>query len=123
MTVRNIFSRVEKLEARQRTADEMLLIWRKPDVDTDATVLAANKAGLFGSGDLVLCAEWFSAEALPAPRWIRRIKSDLNESELGGLYRAAEALAGPDAANDDEAPSYCDVPDEKLWHMMLGVRT
>jgi hypothetical protein len=56
MTVRNIFSRVEKLEARQRTADEMLLIWRKPDVDTDATVLAANKAGLFGSGDLVLCA-------------------------------------------------------------------
>jgi hypothetical protein len=71
---------------------------------------------------LVLCAEWFSAEALPAPRWIRRIKSDLNESELGGLYRAAEALAGPDAAND-EAPSYCDVPDEKLWHMILGVRT
>jgi hypothetical protein len=123
MTVRNIFSRVEKLEARQRTADEMLLIWRKPDVDTDATVLVANKAGLFGSGDLVLCAEWFSAKTLPAPRWIRRIKSDLDESELAALYRTAERLAGPDVANDDAARSYSHVPDEKLWYTILGVRT
>jgi hypothetical protein len=30
MTSRNIVARIEKLEARQRTDDEMLLIWRMP---------------------------------------------------------------------------------------------
>ncbi|WP_157043492.1 hypothetical protein [Nitrobacter hamburgensis] len=47
MTARSITTRIEKLEARRRNDDEMLMLWRKPGSDIGAAVLSANKAGLF----------------------------------------------------------------------------
>ena len=45
MTSRNIVTRIEKLEARRRSDDKMLLLWRMPDENTDVAVLAAKRAG------------------------------------------------------------------------------
>lgn len=65
MTVRNIFSRVEKLEARRRRPDDLLLIWRLPGAPVSEAVADAR----FASGDRVICAEWFGDSSAPAPRW------------------------------------------------------
>ena len=62
----SLFTRIEKLESRRGTDGQVLLIWLRPNEDVDAAVLAANKAGLFGSGDLVMCVEWL---AQAAQRW------------------------------------------------------
>jgi hypothetical protein len=48
---RGLITRIQKLEARRHNNDEMLLVWRKLGSDNDSAVLAAKKAGLFGSGD------------------------------------------------------------------------
>ena len=44
MTVRNIFSRVEKLEARRRRPDDLLLIWRLPGAPVSEAVADARFA-------------------------------------------------------------------------------
>src|SRR3954452_17587191 len=78
------------LKARSPSActdDEMLLVWRKPDEAADAAVLAANKHGLFGSSDLVLCASWYAASKPPAARWHRRFPADLSDIELDYCHR------------------------------------
>jgi hypothetical protein len=51
-------TRIEKLETRRRMDDAMLLIWRKPGHESEATALMAKAAGLFVPGDRVICAEW-----------------------------------------------------------------
>jgi hypothetical protein len=84
MTARSITNRIEKLEARRRTDDEMLMLWRKPGADIEDAVLSANKVGSFGSGDLVLCGEWYG-EGDPPPRWVQRIKRDLTAPEMESL--------------------------------------
>lgn len=126
MTSRNIVTRIEKLEARQRTDDEMLLVWRKPDEAADDAVLAANKAGLFGSSDLVLCAAWYGAGKPPAARWHRRFPADLSDIELDYCHRTLRKMVGdgepkPRAHGPDY--SLIHVPTNRLWHMALGVET
>jgi hypothetical protein len=39
----SLFTRIEKLESRRRTDDQVLLIWLTPGEDVDAAVLAANR--------------------------------------------------------------------------------
>jgi hypothetical protein len=68
----SLFTRVEKLESRRCNDDQVLLLWIKPGEDVDAAVLAANKAGQFASGDLVMCAEWLGEEPTPKPQWLKR---------------------------------------------------
>ena len=80
MTVRNIEARIVKLETSRRSGDEMLLLWREPDQGVATVVLTAKRAGLFGPGNRVLCAEWFGDEK-PKPRWIRRIKADVTKRD------------------------------------------
>jgi hypothetical protein len=126
MTARNIVTRIERLEARRRGDDEMLLIWRKPGQDTDATVAEFKKAGLFGSGDLVLCAEWYGEGEPSAPRWSRRFPSDLCDVEREYFYRMLRKLVGDnDAIPRMRSPDYSliHVPTNKLLHMALGVET
>lgn len=126
MTSRNIVARIEKLEARQRTDDEMLLVWRMPDEAADDAVLAANKVGLFGSSDLVLCAAWYGAGNPPAARWHRRFPADLSDIELDYCHRTLREMVGdgepkPRAHGPDY--SLIHVPTNRLWHMALGVET
>jgi hypothetical protein len=90
------FTRIEKLESRRRDNDEMLMLWRKPDQDINAAVLPDKSAGLFVPGDLVVCAEWYGDDALPAPRWIRRFKTDLTEIENDYCDRTIEKLISMD---------------------------
>ena len=125
MTSRNIVTRIEKLEARRRSDDKMLLIWRKPGQDTDAAVAEFKKAGLFGSGDLVLCAEWYGVGELPTSRWIRRVQYDLTEKEQDSLYRNIEKIAGRGAKETPAGPNYdlIHLSTDQLLHMCLGVET
>jgi hypothetical protein len=126
MTSRNIVARIEKLEARQRTDDEMLLLWRMPDDNTGLAVLAANRAGLFGSGDLVLCADWYGEGKQPAARWCRRFPADLSDVELDSCHRTLSKMVGDnDAMPHTRGPDYSliHVPTNQLWHMALGVKT
>jgi hypothetical protein len=126
MTSRNIVARIEKLEARQRTDDEMLLVWRMPDDSTDDVVLAANKAGLFGSGDLVLCVEWYGHGRPPAARWYRHFPADVSDIELDYCHRTLNRMVGDnDAMLRTRGPDYflIHVPTNQLWHMALGIKT
>jgi hypothetical protein len=126
MTARNIVTRIERLEARRRSDDEMLLIWRKPGQDTDAAVAEFKKAGLFGSGDLVLCAEWYGVGELPTARWIRRPEYDLTKKQQDSLDRNIEKIAGRDGVKETPAgPDYdlIHLSDDQLLHICLGVKT
>jgi hypothetical protein len=60
------------LESRHRNDGQVLLLWIKPGDDVAAAASAANKAGLFASGDMVICVEWLGDEPMPKPRWLNR---------------------------------------------------
>jgi hypothetical protein len=121
----NIAARIEKLEARRRTGDEMLMLWRKPGTGIDAAMLSANKAGLFVSGDLVLCGEWYGDDDMPSARWVRRIVSDLTPPERESLYQTLKKQISSPARNGSstDVPHLCDLPDEALWERAIGVET
>lgn len=68
----SLFTRVQKLESRQKTDDKVLLFWMRPGEDVPAAVQAATKAGLFATGDLVICLEWLGTDPMPKPRWLSR---------------------------------------------------
>jgi hypothetical protein len=127
MTARSITTRIEKLEARRRNDDEMLMLWRKPGSGIDAAVLSANKAGLFGSGDLVLCGEWYGEGDPPPPRWVQRIKRDLTAPEIESLYQTLKnRIAGrsdDSIAEGMPAPYLSHLSDEVLWKRAIGVET
>ena len=53
MTMRNVESRLIKLEVRRHRPNEILLIWRRPDADVEA----ATNGARFAPGDCVICLE------------------------------------------------------------------
>ncbi len=122
MTARSITTRIEKLEARRRNDDEMLMLWRKPGTEIDAAVLSANKAGLFGSGDSVLCGEWYGEGDPPTARWVQRIKSDLTAPEMESLYQTLKNRV-VERPGDMPAPYLGHLSDEALWQRAIGVQT
>jgi hypothetical protein len=66
--MRGIEGRIIKLEtARRRSADEMLLLWRRPTERAADTFEAAGE--MFADGDKVLIASWYGDEPPPPPRW------------------------------------------------------
>jgi hypothetical protein len=127
----SLFTRVEKLEKRRGSDDQVLLLWLKPGEDIEAAVLAANKAGLFASGDLVMCAEWLGDEPMPKPRWLKR------EGAYYGLFSAQEDLCigamlekivadEPPKVPTVGSPSPQDLGEMSavdLMHCALGVKT
>jgi hypothetical protein len=132
----SLFTRVEKLESRRRTDDQVLLIWLRPDEAVDAAVLAANKAGLFGTGDLVMCAEWLGDDPMPKPRWLKRDGARFSEQEDRCITamlekRIAEvdvlvAAGDPAAVADLARPMPRDLREMTsvdLMHCALGVKT
>jgi hypothetical protein len=86
----SLFTRIEKLESRRGTDGQVLLIWLTPGEDVDAAVLAANKTGLFGSGDLVMCVEWLGDDPMPKPRWLKRAGERFSEQEDRCIYAMLE---------------------------------
>ena len=124
MTSRNIAARIVKLEGTRRRPDEILLVWRKPESDVAAAVANAK----FVAGDKVICAEWFGEEPLPAPKWYRRMQSEMDRAEyeyvIRSLERSVEALQ-----RDNRFAPVPSVPDHLLveWsdndllHAVLGV--
>jgi hypothetical protein len=126
MTARNVKARIVKLEISRRTGDDLLLLWRGPDQGVDTVVLTAKTAGLFGPGDRVLCAEWFSDGEKPAARWVRDIHSDVTESEMDSLLRTGRKLAAVDGKNDGNGSDdnrSLHFSNEQLWYVILGVET
>jgi hypothetical protein len=67
----NLIKRIEKLEVLYRRDGEVLLLWIQPGEDVPAAASAANKAGLFDSGDMVMCAEC-GEDPIPKPKWLKR---------------------------------------------------
>ena len=130
----SLFTRVEKLESRHRTDDHVLLLWIAPGQSVENAVLAANNAGLFGTGDLIMCAEWLGEEPMPKPRWIRRRGEQLSlqESEYCDAM-IAKRIAAAEAAEERGTPSpalcrpmprdLAEVSTVDLIHCALGVET
>ena len=115
-------TRIEKLETRRRM-DDMLLIWRNPGQESEATVLMAKAAGLFGPGDLVVCAEWYG-DALPAPRWIRCFKTDLTEIENEYCDRTIDKLISKDQPKSTGRDhDYDHISTDQLTYICLAVET
>ena len=131
-----MFTRIEKLESRRCTDGQVLLLWIEPGMDVENAVLAANKAGLFGSGDLVICVEWLGDDPMPKPRWLKRAGEQFSEHEDHCISAMLEKrIATVDALIATGEPA--DVPglvrpmprDLKeissvdLMHIALGVKT
>jgi hypothetical protein len=128
MTVRNIFSRVEKLEARRRRPDELLLIWRLPGAPVSEAVADAR----FATGDRVICAEWFGDSSAPAPRWFgKRLSSELGRLEYDYIIQSLNRLVKAEPTHEQRfapvaalAGHHLTAPtDNDLLHMALGVET
>ena len=126
------FTRIEKLESRRRGDNEMLMLWRKPGQESEATALMAKAAGFFSPGDLVICAEWFGDSSAPAPRWYRkRLSSELARPEYDYIIQSLNRLVEtgpvrePGLAPIPSVPEHClvDLTDNDLLHMALGVET
>ena len=126
MTIRNIFSRVEKLEARRRRPDELLLIWRLPGPPVSEAVADAR----FATGDRVICVEWFGNSSPPAPRWVRkRLSSELKRPEYEFIIQSLNRLIEEKPAREQGfAPAFSGhhltaLTDNDLLLMALGVAT
>jgi hypothetical protein len=123
---RSIESRIAKLETNRRRPDEILVVWRWPDSDGAAAVTTAK----FAAGDKVICAEWFGEEPLPAPKWYRRVQSEMDSAEYEYVIRSLERLIEAEKRDRPFAP-VPSVPDHLLveWsdndllHAVLGVET
>jgi len=114
------FTRIEKLESRRRDDNEMLMLWRKPGQDTDAVVLGADR--LYGSGDLVVSAEWYGEGDVPAPRWIRRFRTDLTEIENEYCDRTIDKLINKDQPKSTGPDHDLDhLSTDQLTYICLGV--
>ena len=125
MIARNVEVRIIKLEALRRRPDETLVVWRKPDGDKSAAVADVKVA----HGDRVICMEWFGAGAVPAPKWHRNLRHDLDEEEKRSMYRSTKRVieARPDqlAAKPaaEPTPNLSHVSDADLMLVMFGVET
>jgi hypothetical protein len=132
----SVFTRIEKLESRHRNDGQVLLLWIKPGEDIDAAVLSANKAGLFASSDLVMCAEWLGDDPMPKPRWLKREGERFSEQEdhcistmLEKRIATVEALIAK--GEPAEVPGLArrvprdlsEISSVDLMHCALGIKT
>jgi hypothetical protein len=110
MNVRNVQSRITKLEARRTRPDEMLVVWRPPD----GGVAQALKDATFARGDKVICSKWFDNRPPPKPRWysgvaeLRHGGRDANRARWALNYQpsgiAVRALVERAGAFIDQVP-------------------
>jgi hypothetical protein len=125
MIARSIETRIVKLETSHQRPDEILVIWREPDGD----VAAAAEGAQFAAGDKAICAEWFGEQPHPAPRWYRRLSSDMDRTEYDYVIRSLKRL------NDEHRQTgfaplphvaqhrLVELTDNELLYIALGVET
>jgi hypothetical protein len=130
MIVRNLESRLVKLETRTARPNEMLVVWRKPGADIRTALTGQS----FASGDKVICPEWIGDAEPPFPKWHRdRLSASMTAQEYDCVLRSIQRVA---EAEEDErsetglAPfprmseeAMRAMPDNDLIHAVLGVRT
>jgi hypothetical protein len=130
MIVRNLESRLVKLETRTARLNELLVIWRKPGMDIHSAITGQ----MFAPGDKVICPEWIVDAEPPFPKWHRdRLSASMTAQEyecvMRSVQRVAEAGEGrrtdaglaPFPRMSEEAMRA--MPDNDLIHAVLGVRT
>jgi hypothetical protein len=130
MIVRNLESRLVKLETRTARPNEMLVVWRKPGVDIRSAVVGQQ----FASGDKVICPEWTGEAEPPAPKWHRdRLSRSMTDQEYDCVLQSIQhtAEAGEDGREDAglapfprmSGETMRAMSDNDLIHAVLGVQT
>jgi hypothetical protein len=125
MMVRNIESRIAKLEASRKHRDETLVVWRLPGTDASEAVAGASH----GPGDRVICLEWYGEGPLPQPKWHRSVSRGLSKEEDASVEimvtRILDAATPEDMRRADEGrrPDLRGYSDDELLHMAFGVVT
>ena len=124
--MRNLESRIEKLEARRTRADEVLIVWRQPDGDVAQALINVR----FGAGDRIICAEWYGSGPLPKPKWSPNLRLKITGEEDASLERSLRNIidAGRKPRGLLPTPRPLPYPPEKmtdgdLWWFALGART
>ena len=130
MIVRNLKTRIMKLELSRRRPNEFLLVWRRPNGE----VKAAASEAKFAPGDRVICLEWFGDGPLPAPRWHGK-RSEFSIIETEYIDRClARVLSRAEEGVCQRDPGFADFPhvpaerirelhDNDLLHLLFGVTT
>lgn len=124
MTMRNVESRLSKLEARGQRADQFLAVWREPGADI-AGALADAK---FATGGRVVCFEWFGDGPPPAPKWHRNSRPDFSREEESYITYALRKLVDESPLSpkdrawvDRQAQELTGMNDGELLHESFGV--
>jgi hypothetical protein len=123
--IRNIVSRVAKLEASINHREEILVVWRRPQEEISRAIARAE----FAPGDRVVCFEWLGRGQPPQPQWrgdLRNWSKEENDSIDIMLKRIIDAKpsreqdAGTErtAHDHDELYSYSD---EEMFYVLFGV--
>lgn len=129
MSVRSLETRLVKLESHRRNPNQIMVVWRMPGAD----IRPAVDAGGFGSGDKVICAEWFGDGPPPAPHPYcgpreMRIDKDLEPHLTKSIERVVHKEDGDRLAkgfnsfprfNHDQMQR---MTDGELAYALLGVR-
>jgi hypothetical protein len=129
MTVRNLESRLVKLETRTTRPNELLVIWRKPRTDIRSAIAGQRIA----TGDKVVCPEWTGDTEPPTPKWHRnRLSASMTDQEYDCVMQSMlRAVAIEDADREDQGhipfprmseEAMKEMPDNELLHAVMGVR-
>ncbi|MDO8874520.1 MAG: hypothetical protein Q7V40_00260 [Pseudolabrys sp.] len=126
--IRSIETRLRKLEATRRAADNMLLLWVKPDGNIDDVVSAAKSDGLFVPGDHVICVDWLGDDEPPAPKWSQNLRKELSKIEYGYCIETLERRFPASIRAKHRYPAgiqyvLTGMSDDRLFHLALGVQT
>ena len=115
MNVRNVQSRITKLEARRTRPDEMLVVWRPPDGD----VAQALKDATFARGDKVICSEWFDNRPPPKPRWYSdQLRWAMPPEEYQQINRTVDRVAdNPQAKRDPSFAPFPSITEDRVQRM------
>jgi hypothetical protein len=126
MNVRNLESRLIKLEGRSGHAGKLLLIWRRPKETVAAAVDKVRH--LFGPDDRVMLAFWYGGDDLPAPAWHdESFPRALDQRERDYLYRWADERDADlkkrrdPAAEKPTTERLHQFTDAELWYQLLQV--
>jgi hypothetical protein len=130
MTMRNLESRLVKLETRTARPGELLVIWRKPETDIRAAIAEQHLT----SDDKVICPEWIGDGEPPSAKWHRdRLSASMTDQEYDCVMQSIQRTAetGEDGRLNAGLTSFPRMseeamramPDNDLIHAVLGVRT
>lgn len=131
MSARNVEARLIKLEARRKRADEILVVWRRPDADVRQALVGAE----FEAGDKVICAEWFDDGPVPEPRWYKgQLSSALDTAGWENLDRCLGRIRSRIRDEKPRDPAFApfalaptarlgDLTDHQLLHALFGIAT